>query len=136
MTIFNIDYFNTLDRGYYSSQTQKEAKESGKFAEFPIDDGMGSKLTPREVGTTMAPDTYPIQELQAKIRQGSAKLEISFAGVGKSGFGGRGSTPEVLGKLEREQFRELAKINEVQVSTHATFGRQGLSGLTQNGFSE
>ena len=139
MTIFNTEYFTTLDRGYYSPQTIAEAKRDGTFiggGEFPEANPVGTTLTAREIGTTMAPDTYPVQELQAKIRQGAAKLEIAFAGAGKSGFNGRGATPEILGKREREEFRELARINDVNVSTHATFGKQGLSGLTQQGFSE
>ncbi len=139
MAVFNVDYFTTLDRGYYNPQNIADAKERGQSlgtTDFPEANEIGTELTAREIGTTMAPDTYPIQELQAKIRQGVAKLEIAFAGAGKSGFGGRGSTPEVLGKKEREEFRELAKINQVEVSTHATFGKQGLSGLTQQGFSE
>jgi len=140
MTIFNVDYFTTLDRGYYSEQTISNAKQKGNFSgsgdAFPEANPVGTELTAREIGTTMAPDTYPIQELQAKIRQGAAKLEIAFAGAGKSGFNGRGATPEILGKKEREEFRELAKVSEVEVSTHATFGKQGLSGLTQQGFSE
>jgi sugar phosphate isomerase/epimerase len=140
MTIFNVDYFTTLDRGYYSPQTIADAKKQGNFggegSAFPEANPIGTELTAREIGTTMAPDTYPIQELQAKIRQGAAKLEIAFAGAGKSGFNGRGSTPEILGKKEREEFRELAKVSQVDVSTHATFGKQGLSGLTQQGFSE
>jgi len=138
MAIFNTEYFTTLDRGYYSPQTVHEAKMNGTYigGDFPEGNPIGTELTAREIGTTMAPDTYPIQELQAKIRQGVAKLEIAFAGAGKSGFNGRGSTPEILGKREREEFREMAKINDVNVSTHATFGKQGLSGLTQQGFSE
>jgi sugar phosphate isomerase/epimerase len=138
MAIFNIDYFSTLDRGYYNSQTIEDSKKAGTFAgtDFPEGNPQGTSLTPMEIGTTMAPDTYPVQELQGKIRQGAAKLEIAFSGAGKSGFGGRGSTPEVLGRREREEFRELARLNNVQVSTHATFGKQGLSGLTQQGFSE
>jgi sugar phosphate isomerase/epimerase len=140
MTIFNVDYFNTLDRGYYSAQTMATAKSNDTFSggdgDFPEGNPIGTKLTAMEIGTTMAPDTYPVQELQAKIRQGVAKLEIAFSGAGKSGFGGRGSTPEVLGRRERAEFRELAKLNNVSVSTHATFGKQGLSGLTQQGFSD
>ena len=139
MAVFNVDYFNTLDRGYYSPHTMEQAKLNGTFinaTEVDAPDIGGTQLTAREIGTTMAPDTYPSQELQAKIRQGAAKLEIAFSGAGKSGFNGRGSTPEVLGKREREEFRELAAINDVKVSTHATFGKQGLSGLTQQGFSE
>ena len=128
MTIFNTEYFTTLDRGYYTKQTEQAAKDNGTFigGDFPEANPVQTNLTANEIGTTMAPDTYPIQELQAKIRQGAAKLEIAFSGAGKSGFGGRGSTPEVLGKLERQEFREMARINNVNVSTHATFGKQGL----------
>jgi sugar phosphate isomerase/epimerase len=138
MTIFNTEYFTTLDRGYYSPETMAESKRKETFAgtDFPEANPVGTKLTAREIGTTMAPDTYPLQELQAKIRQGAAKLEMEFSGAGKSGFGGRGSTPEVLDKREREEFRKIAELNDVRVTTHATFGKQGLSGLTQQGFSE
>jgi sugar phosphate isomerase/epimerase len=138
MAVFNIDYFTTLDRGYYSPENIKESKNAGTFAgtDFPEAEPIGTKLTGTEIGTTMAPDTYPLQELQAKIRTGAAKLEMEFGGAGKSGFGGRGATPEILGKKEREEFRELANLNDVRVSTHATYGKQGLSGLTQQGFSE
>jgi len=138
MTIFNIDYFTTLDRGYYTEKTAEFAKNSGTYigGDFPEANPVGTELTAREIGTTMAPNTYPVQELQAKIRQGIAKLEIAFSGAGKSGFNGQNATPEILGKREREEFRELSKINDVTVSTHATFGKQGLSGLTQQGFSE
>ncbi|MGV8141433.1 MAG: TIM barrel protein [Candidatus Woesearchaeota archaeon] len=138
MAIFNIDYFTTLDRGYYSPETMKASMNAGTYVgtDFPEATPVSTKLTAREIGTTMAPDTYPLQELQAKIRTGALKLEMEFGGAGKSGFGGRSATPEVLDKREREEFRKIAELNDVRVSTHATYGKQGLSGLTQQGFSE
>ncbi len=138
MAVFNYahDYFSTLDRGYYNRESMDAAAEKGFSTSFPEEQKQVTELTALEIGTTMAPDTHPVRELQAKIREGAAKLEVSFAGAGKSGFGGRGATPEVIGTEERRAFRELAKLNKVKVSTHATFGKQGLSGLTQQGFSD
>ena len=42
----------------------------------------------------------------------------------------------MIGKTERESIRELGKLNEIELTTHATIGVGGFSGLTEKGFSE
>lgn len=123
---FNTEYYNTLDRGYYHYPKPNADPVSVEFPE-PVEPI--SNLTYREVGTTIDANVNPIQGMNAKIREGAARLEMGFFGTGKGGFGGQNATPEILGKLEREQFRELAKINDVNVSTHASPSFAGLSGF-------
>ncbi|MCM2324923.1 MAG: hypothetical protein NDI94_00525 [Candidatus Woesearchaeota archaeon] len=80
-----------------------------------------------EWGTTTNPFEHQTEALKARIFHGASRIEFTFFGAGK----GRKeqSTPETFGKREREDMRALAEINEVQTTTHATVGIQGLSGL-------
>jgi len=52
MTIFNIDYFTTLDRGYYTEKTAEFAKNNGTYigGDFPEANPIGTELTAREIG--------------------------------------------------------------------------------------
>lgn len=78
----------------------------------------------------------PLQGLKSNIFVGASQVELGFMGQGK-GFRSQptGWTPESVSTLEREAIRQLAKINEVQLSTHAT-PNVAISGITQQGFSE
>jgi len=127
--IFNTEYFNTLDRGYYQSK-------GGLYVDTPIEKEPVVNLGPREIGSSEADigQGTPLQKFDAAIRQGSAKVEFTFFGKGKSGGGQH--TPESIGKIEREQIRELANVNNAKFSVHATPNIGGASGLTREGFSE
>ncbi|MDP2750167.1 MAG: TIM barrel protein [Nanoarchaeota archaeon] len=71
-----------------------------------------------------------IRGIAAKMRTGVANLEIQFPGTGR---GNRQSqTPELYGKLDRQALWELAKVNKVNLTTHASFGISGLSGQDPN----
>ncbi|MDO8556559.1 MAG: TIM barrel protein [Nanoarchaeota archaeon] len=74
--------------------------------------------------------------LKAQIFLGASLVELGFTGVGKS-QGKNAPSPETYGKDEREELRQLAKINEVEVSVHATPSLGALSGFDgQRGFSK
>ena len=72
-----------------------------------------------------------VQGVAAKIRQGAGSLEIGFPGVVR---GQRGAhTPGMYGEDQRQALRELAKIAEVNLTTHAAYGIMGLAGIDQQG---
>lgn len=78
--------------------------------------------------------------LKKNIFFGTSHLELGFMhGLGEKGSrlsSGRG-TPEDFGKEERESFRQLAKINDVELSVHVTpQGVPNVSGFDgRKGFS-
>jgi hypothetical protein len=124
MVIFHPDdYYSTLDRNFYHKE-----EASGKTSEvdFPDIPSEGTELTPREVGVGLDANVYPMTGLNAKIREGAAKVEITFMGAGKGHA--QSITPESIGKLEREQLREMSKLNEVKFTTHSTPNMMGVSG--------
>lgn len=87
-----------------------------------------------EIGITANPMANPLTELKAKIFHGANKVELGFAGQGKTNSQSPG--PESIGRTERADIRELAMINEVRTSTHAAINIQGLSGLNQSRFDD
>ncbi|MBI1972897.1 hypothetical protein HYS50_02745 [Candidatus Woesearchaeota archaeon] len=75
--------------------------------------------------------------LKANVFRGLRNVELGFFGTGK-GFRTQptGSTPESFGHTEREDMRQLARINEVELSTHAAPDLGPLSGFTGDRFSK
>ncbi len=135
--VFNTEYYTTLDRGYYSTPAMIDAKEKGIYADFPEPKEQITNLTALDIGSSEADigGGTPLQKLQAAIRAGSAKVEFTFFGSGKSG--GQQHTPESVGRLEREQIQEMAKLNQVKFSTHVTpNGVMGVAGMSREGFEE
>lgn len=113
MVIFNnTDYTNAMD------SPMSVGKVSVK--EFGVSSRMGDVL----------------QGLKGDINAGASHVELGFTGVGKGSLGQGNTTPEMFGKLKREEVRQLAKINGVTLSTHASLGISGVAGLTQQGFSD
>src|SRR3989339_1595544 len=119
MVVFNTDYYTALDRGFYHQESKWGPPSE---VEFPETEEQATNLTPREIGTTVDANINPINAVQAKIREGVMKLEIPFFGTGKGGFGGQNATPEILGRQEKQHLKELARLNEVRLSTHAAPG--------------
>jgi len=131
--IFNTEYYSTLDKGFYhKGPDDLTAREIA----FPEPNEQVTNLTMREIGSSEADigNGTPLQHIQAAIRQGSAKVEFTFFGSGKSG--GNQHTPESVGRIERQQIREMANLNDIKFSTHASTGIHGVAGLTKEGFSE
>ncbi len=76
--------------------------------------------------------------LKANVFLGASSVELGFFGVQKgSRSSPTGHTPESYSKDEREQMREMAKINEIELSTHAAPDLGWMSGFNRrDGFSE
>lgn len=89
-----------------------------QFAGIPIN----------QIGTTSAPMRDQLEELKAKIRVGMSKVELGFWGAGKGSQ--QNPTPGTYGRDERSAIRELAKINDIELTTHSTpIGVAPLSGI-------
>jgi len=115
---FDSDYWHFLDK-----------KTEDVIDVKPKDLGISSKMA--QSGTAL------VRNLNADIQAGAATVELGFTGKGKSGFGGEGGiTPETVGQEEREMIRQLGKVNEVNVTTHASIGISNLSGMEREGFSD
>jgi len=82
-------------------------------------------------GLPMGIGAMNIQGIAAKIREGAGNIEIQFAGTVRGQR--QAQTPGMYGKEQREAMRELAEINEVNLTTHAAFGIMGLAGMDQSG---
>ncbi|MCD6589893.1 hypothetical protein J7K74_01755, partial [Candidatus Woesearchaeota archaeon] len=91
-----------------------------------------TKLPPSKIGISANPFAHPIQALQERLRQGASKVEFTFFGAGKGNK--QSFTPESLGKVERRALKDLAKINEAEVTTHATVQVAGLAGFNPEAY--
>lgn len=134
--IFNQSYFNAMDRGYYLPSESAEGSagpESGHGGgEVAPDIGLSTK----DIGISAPPFGDQLQGLKAKIFQGASKVELGFMGRGKGSMQGGNTTPEMFGKEERMDIRELAKINKIQLTTHASPNIGSLAGFQQDRFDE
>jgi hypothetical protein len=112
--IFNTDYWNGLN---------KKEKEETLF-------------NPEQLGFSLGGN--PLDNLKAGIFTGTKNMELTFFNA--PGKGQDKSSPESWGKTERQEMKELARVNEVDVTIHATpnmgGGGASLSGFTGKGFSE
>jgi len=92
------------------------------------DVGVGIK----DFGMSLALGPVPnVQAVGAKLRAGMKTMEIGFTGSGKGT--GQSQTPEYYGKAQRKALEEIGRANEVNFTTHASFGVQGLAGADQRG---
>ena len=112
---WNTDYWHAMDRS-----RGKEDIININPSQIGISHGIGD----------------PLQGLKSNIFVGASQVELGFMGQGK-GFRSQptGWTPESVSRPEREAIKQLAKINEVQLSTHAT-PNVAISGIGEQGFSE
>ncbi len=115
-------------QNYYSGFEYDEKTE----AEEPI-------FGVRTLGTTTRLDGsrgQPAQQIAADIRQGAGNIEIQGSGAGN----GRRPQQMAFDNItleEREAIRDLARVNKVNITTHADFTQVGnLNGLTREGYSE
>ena len=91
------------------------------------------KMSVRDVGMSvpMGISAANVAGIYAKIRMGAGSIEIGFPG---KFMGQRGAhTPGMYGEDQRQAIRELAKINEVNITTHASYNIMGLMGRDERG---
>lgn len=109
---FGGSYWHALDK-------DSLVKYSADIKEIGVSHGIGDSL----------------QGLRANIFVGAPIVELGFSGAGK-GQRGQRPTPESYGRDEREAMRQLAKVNEVKITTHSSFGAPPLSGFGEGGFNK
>ncbi len=130
--IFNQSYYNAMDRGYYIPLKPEE--QPAEYAPEGTVPDIG--VSQKDIGVSTAPFGDQLQALKARIFQGASRAELGFMGRGKGSMQGGNTTPEMFGKDERMDIRELAKINKVQLTTHATPNAGSLAGFQQDRFDE
>ncbi len=116
--IFDTDYWNSLNR--------KEREDV--------------LLNPQQLGYSLGDirGGGQIQNLKSGIFMGTGSMELTFFNAPGKGQGK--NTPESWGKTERQEMKELARVNEIEVSIHATpnmgGGGASFSGFTGQTFSD
>ena len=132
MHFTNNNYYQDIDSlsgdSFYSSD-ESAYDQNGKLIE--PDDALN--FTAREIGTTTNPMGNTLESLKARIREGASRVEFSFMGAGKGTS--QSSNPELYGKKERRDMRELLEINKMNASTHAAVHMDSLAGFTKEGFN-
>ncbi|MFP4400864.1 MAG: TIM barrel protein [Candidatus Woesearchaeota archaeon] len=130
-----MSYFNNFDRQYgHPLGNYYENSESSKvdnMLDQPIE---STGITIKEMGASANPFEHQTKALMARIKEGASRVEFSFMGQGKGNK--QSFTPETFGNVERQEMRDLARINEVETSTHASPNVGPLSGLGQQGFND
>ncbi len=120
-----------MDQGFYQ---EPESMSDDQLDVKPDADGIDTDMSPSEFGFGSNPFQRPIEAVNARIKQGVGYIDIPFFGQGKGNK--ERYTPESISKKERRDIEELAKINDVKLSTHASTNIQGLAGMGQQGFEE
>ncbi len=121
------NYYSSMDRDYGIIEPSDIPSAKGVSLE-------SSSLGPKEIGTTTNPMANQVQGFNEKIREGASKIEISFIGQGKTNAQQPG--PEAFGHDARTDIRELAQINDIRTSVHASWHQGSLAGLGREGFTE
>ncbi len=118
--VFAGDYASGMDRNYEPAEVA------------------GAGLPLNKVGISTPPMRDQLESLKARIFQGASKVELGFMGMGKGSMQQGSVTPEMYGNEERAAIRDLAKINKIELSTHAAPGIVGASGFNpqQGKFSD
>ncbi len=89
------------------------------------------------LGISTPPMKDQLESLKAKVFQGAKHVELGFmSGPMQKGSAQGQISPEMHGRQEREAMKELARINKMSLSVHATPQMGGMTGLGQQGYSE
>jgi len=128
---FDTSYYKAMDSEYLSAQDPDYP-----ILEEPIQAKTEKTIDvpPSQLGVGTNPFIHPTQGVNARLHDGASKMEIAFFGAQK---GNKDRfTPESIGKDEREDIRNLLKVNKAKMSVHATVAVEGLSGFSKEGFND
>tara|TARA_Y100000310_G_scaffold343027_1_gene448803 strand:+ start:373 stop:2142 length:1770 start_codon:yes stop_codon:yes gene_type:complete len=89
------------------------------------------KLNPTQLGYSLGGD--PLKNLKSGIFTGTNTMELTF--FNQPGKGQQKGAPESWGRAEREEMKQLARVNEVDVTIHATPNMGPGSGASLSGFT-
>ncbi|MBI4448115.1 sugar phosphate isomerase/epimerase [Candidatus Woesearchaeota archaeon] len=113
---FGNDYWHALD---------KKAED-----EFGLD------MSAKDIGLSSGIGD-PWKNVRSHITAGASHVELGFMGTGKGSIAQVTSvTPETISKEKREDIRQMAKLNDVTLSTHASANVMGFAGLREGRFSD
>ncbi|MFC1648481.1 hypothetical protein ACFL1B_03395 [Nanoarchaeota archaeon] len=124
-------YYHSMDQNYYIPDGQQADSDLNVL---PQPESPLSSLGPGEIGFSSNPFQHPIQAIQARIKEGVGYIDIPFFGAGKGNK--ERYTPESIDAKERRDIKELADMNKIKLSTHASTNIQGLAGLGREGFDD
>lgn len=125
------------DHGHGHSHHSPETPEVPKYWHSMDAKQWSSEADRVKLGISTPPMQDQLQSIQARIRQGAKAVELGFLGTGKGSAGQGAFTPGTVGIPERQAIRDIAKVNDVKVSSvHASMKIQGLAGFTGQGFNE
>ena len=130
MVEFGTGYMMPMDREYgqHAHAHDHNHDHASPSNNSTNDVGVGIK----DLGMSIA--MGPVQNIPAvgaKLRAGMKTMEIGFMGRGKGS--GQSPTPEYIGAAQRRALEEIGKANEVNFTTHSSFGINGLAGMDQRG---
>jgi len=133
MQFSNNNYYSTMDG--FSNAKSGTALDPAPLDEYgePIIPDEALNFTPKDIGTTTNPMGNTLESMKSRIREGAGRIEFSFMGQHKGSS--QSPTPESFGTKERQDMRELAKINDIKTSTHAAVHANSLAGFGQRGFN-
>lgn len=127
MVEFGTGYASPMDREYGQFRIAHDTNPSpSNNSTNDVDVGI------KDIGFSLGLGPVPnVPSIGAKLRAGAKTAELTFMGAGKGS--GQQHTPEYYGKAQRTALSEISKANEVNFTTHASVGIQGLAGMDQQG---
>lgn len=142
---FNSGYYHPMDRAY-DSGLQHDVTADAPTAPMGVverpdlpeldtetKESISADLGIKDVGMSvpLGIAATNVQGVQAKIWAGAGNIEIGFPGAIRGQRNAQ--TPEMWGAEQRRALREIAKVNEVNFTTHSSYNLPGLSGTDQHG---